>query len=56
MSEFFSVTLNKDVVLDDSQTSQATGWSSQKILDEIIEHRVTKFEELNDVNVANHTC
>ncbi|KAA8676214.1 signal peptidase II [Clostridium sp. HV4-5-A1G] len=53
MSEFFSVTLNKDVVLDDSQTSQATGWSSQKILDEIIQHRITKFEELSDVNVAN---
>lgn len=53
MSEFFSVTLNKDAVLDDSQTSQVAGWSSQKILDEIIEHRVTKFEELNDVNVAN---
>lgn len=53
MSEFFSVTLNKDVVLDDSQTSQSTGWSSQKILDEIIQHRVTKFEGLDDVNVAN---
>ncbi|WP_195603740.1 signal peptidase II [Clostridium tyrobutyricum] len=53
MSEFFSVTLNKDVVLDDSQTSQATGWSSQKILDEIIQHRVTKFEGLDDVNVVN---
>lgn len=53
MSEFFSVTLNKDVVLDDSQTSQSTGWSSQKILDEIIQHRVTKFAGLDDVNVAN---
>lgn len=53
MSEFFSVTLNKDVVLDDSQTSQSTGWSSQKILDEIIQHRVTKFDGLDDVNVAN---
>lgn len=53
MSEFFSVTLNKDVVLDDSQTSQSTGWSSQKILDEIIQHRVTKFEGLDDVNVVN---
>jgi hypothetical protein len=53
MSEFFNVTLNKDVVLDDSQTSQVVGWSSQKILDEIIEHRVTTFEGLSDVNVAN---
>lgn len=53
MSEFFSITLNKDAVLDDSQTSQATGWSSQKTLEEITQHRVTKFEELSDVNVAN---
>ncbi|MFC0903889.1 signal peptidase II [Clostridium sp. MT-14] len=42
-----------EVILDDSQISQATGWSSQKILDEIIQHRVTKFEELSDVNVVN---
>jgi hypothetical protein len=53
MSEFFSVTLNKDVVLDDSVTNNSIGWTGQKILDEIIQHRVTKFEELSDVNVAN---
>lgn len=53
MSEFFSVTLNKDAVLDDSVTNSSTGWTGQKILDEIIQHRVTKFEELSDVNVAN---
>lgn len=40
-------------MLDDSQISQATGWSSQKILDEIVQHRATKFEELDDVNVVN---
>lgn len=53
MSEFFSVTLNKDVVLDDSVTNNSTGWTGQKILDEIIRHRVTRFESLDDVNVAN---
>ena len=53
MSEFFSVTLNKDVVLDDSVTNSSTGWTGQKILDEIIQHRVTRFESLDDVNVAN---
>lgn len=53
MSEFFSVTLNKDAVLDDSVTNSSTGWTGQKILDEIIQHRITKFEELSDVNVAN---
>ncbi|ADK16159.1 hypothetical protein WX45_01812 [Clostridium ljungdahlii DSM 13528] len=53
MSEFFNVTLDKDVVLDDNQTSQTTGWSSSKILDEIINHRAARFESLDDVNVAN---
>ncbi|MBV4450622.1 signal peptidase II [Clostridium tyrobutyricum] len=53
MSEFFSVTLNKDIVLDDSSTNGSTGWTGQHILDEIIAHRVTKFEGLDDVNVAN---
>ncbi|PJI07027.1 MULTISPECIES: signal peptidase II [Clostridium] len=53
MSEFFSVTLNKDVVLDDSATNSFTGWTSQHILDQIIEHRITKFGGLDDVNVAN---
>lgn len=53
MSEFFSVTLNKDIVLDDERTSLETGWSSQQILDKIIEYRITKFESLDDVNVVN---
>lgn len=53
MSEFFSVTLNKDVVLDDSAINSSTGWTGQHILDEIIAHRVTKFESLDDVNVTN---
>lgn len=53
MSEFFNVTLDKDVVLDDNITSGFTGWSSEKILDEIVAYRVTKFEELSDVDVVN---
>lgn len=53
MSEFFNVTLDKDVVLDDSTTNNSTGWTSKKILDEIIDHRITKFEELEDVDVVN---
>jgi hypothetical protein len=53
MSEFFSVTLNKNAVLDDSVTNNSTGWTGEKILDEIINHRITKFESLDDVNVAN---
>lgn len=53
MSEFFSITLNKDVVLDDSVTNSSTGWTGQHILDEIVAHRVTKFEGLDDVNVSN---
>ncbi|EES50804.1 signal peptidase II [Clostridium botulinum] len=53
MSEFFSVTLDKDVVLDDSVISPKTGWSSEKIHKEIIDKRITKFEELTDVDVVN---
>lgn len=53
MSKFFSITLDRDVVLDDNQTSQDTGWSSQHILDEILAYRITKFESLDDVNVSN---
>ena len=53
MSKFFSITLDRDVILDDNQTSQDTGWSSQHILDEILAYRITKFESLDDVNVSN---
>lgn len=53
MSEFFSVTLDKDIVLDDSEISSKTGWSSEKIHKEIIDKRITKFEELEDVDVTN---
>ena len=53
MSKFFNVTLNSDVVLDDSSINTSSGWSSQKILDEIVVHRVGKFEELADVDVVN---
>ncbi len=37
MSEFFNVTLDKDIILDDSVISNKTGWSSEKIQKEIIE-------------------
>ncbi|OOO66786.1 signal peptidase II [Clostridium tepidum] len=53
MSKFFNVTLDKDVVLDDSVISNKTGWSSEKIHREIVDKRITKFEELEDVDVVN---
>lgn len=53
MSEFFNVTLDKDIVLDDSVISPKTGWSSEKIQKEIVAKRITKFEELEDVDVVN---
>ncbi|MBU3208506.1 signal peptidase II [Clostridium algidicarnis] len=53
MSEFFNVTLDKDVVLDDSVISNKAGWTSEKIQKEIINKRITKFEELSDVDVIN---
>lgn len=52
MSKFFYVSFYNDIVIDDSQTSQQTGWSSQKILDKIIEYRITKLESLSDVDVS----
>lgn len=53
MSEFFNVTLDKDIVLDDSVISNKTGWSSKKIQKEIVDKRITRFEELEDVDVTN---
>ena len=53
MSKFFRVTLEKDVVIDDSVTNDFTGWSGDKILHEIERHRVTRFDQLDDVNVIN---
>lgn len=52
MSKFFRVN-NKEIILDDSQTSSDTGWSSENILKKIIEYRVNTFEGLSDVNVSN---
>jgi len=52
MSKFFNVTLDKDVVLDDSVTNNFTGWTGEKILKEIVDHRVTRFESLDDVDVV----
>ncbi|MBU3155194.1 signal peptidase II [Clostridium estertheticum] len=53
MSEFFNVTLDKDVVFNDSVISPKTGWTSEKTHKEIIDKRITKFEELSDVDVTN---
>lgn len=53
MSEFFNITINKDIVLDDSSISDKNGWTSEKIYKEIINKRITKFEELEDVDVVN---
>jgi hypothetical protein len=53
MSKFFNVTLDSDVVLDDNSINTSSGWSSQKILDEIVRNRIGKFEELSDVDVVN---
>lgn len=53
MSKFFNVTLDSHVVLDDYSINTSSGWSSQMILDQIIKHRVGKFEELADVDVVN---
>lgn len=53
MSEFFYVTLDKNIVIDDSSIKNNMTWSSEKILKKILEKRLTKFEELDDVDVAN---
>lgn len=53
MSEFFNVSLQKDIILDDSQIKNNMTWSSKKINEEIINKRITKFEELEDVDVVN---
>jgi len=53
MSEFFNVTLGKNIALDDAIISNKTGWSSEKIQKEIMDRRVIKFEELQDVDVIN---
>lgn len=52
MSKFFMVTLD-NVSLDDNVTNDHTGWTSEKILKEIYNHRITKFESLDDVNMVN---
>lgn len=38
MSIFFNVTLDQDIVLDDNVINANSGWSSQKIMDEIMAH------------------
>ncbi|WP_242977111.1 signal peptidase II [Clostridium botulinum] len=53
MSEFFNVTLGKNISLDDGIISDKTGWSSEKIQKEIMDKRITRFEELQDVDVIN---
>lgn len=53
MSKFFNVTRDSDVVLNDFSINTSEGWSGKKILDEIVKHRIGKFEELADVDVVN---
>lgn len=53
MSEFFNVTLVKDILIDDTAINKDMTWSSDKIIKEIIDKRITKFEELYDVDVTN---
>ncbi len=55
MSEFFYVTQDKDVVIDDSVTSRNSTWSSEQIFEEIINHiqgnsggTNLKYREIND--------
>ena len=38
MSEFFNVTLAKDVVIDDSKISRITTWSSEQIMEQILNY------------------
>lgn len=56
MSEFFNVTLLSQIVLDDSQISRTTTWSSEQIYEAIINYTKSssggtnlKYKELNDV-------
>ena len=58
MSEFFYVTLDKDVVIDDNKISRSTTWSSEQIMEQIINYTNSsqmgggsglKYMEINDV-------
>lgn len=58
MSEFFNVTLNKEVVIDDSKISRTTTWSSEQIMEQILNYTNSsqrgdgsglKYMEINDV-------
>ena len=53
MSEFFNVTLEKDIMLDDTSVKKNMTWSSEKILTEIVDKRLTKLEQLEDVDITN---
>lgn len=53
MSEFFNVTLEKDIMLDDTSVKKNMTWSSEKILSEIVDKRLTKLEQLEDVDIVN---
>ncbi len=62
MSEFFSVTLGDGIVMDDKQVSRSSTWSSEQILEEILNHtqgsssggESLKYREINDVINLNH--
>jgi hypothetical protein len=55
MSEFFNVNTSATIVLDDSQTSRSTTWSSERIYEAILGYTSGmggggfKYMELNDV-------
>ncbi|KEH99971.1 hypothetical protein [Clostridium botulinum] len=58
MSEFFYVTLDKDVVIDDNKISRSTTWSSEQIMEQILNYTNSsqiggdsglKYMEINDV-------
>lgn len=60
MSEFFSVTLNSGIIMDDSKVSRSTTWSSEQILEEILNHTQTssggvnlQYREINDLIQLN---
>ncbi|MBV4432783.1 hypothetical protein KM803_15895 [Clostridium tyrobutyricum] len=60
MSEFFSVTLDSNIIMDDGRVSRSTTWSSEQILEEILSHVQNssgglnlKYREINDLIQLN---
>ncbi|MCD3254350.1 signal peptidase II [Clostridium botulinum C/D] len=53
MSKFFKTNFDENLTLDDDSIDVNRVWSSRKTFKEIIDHRLTKLEELDDVDVTN---